>query len=188
MRSISVFYGLVLAVVFAIFVPLSLEFFSIFFRAPHAVRISLAVTVILYAVAIGLSTNKRSGRLFALVLVSVLQILILVFYPPFLLYVVCSVGLLWLARALVQANSINAALLDLFLVFLALFVAIAVAKVTGSLALATWCFMLLLAAGALLKIPENKKSANLIFTQETSRFERAHRSAENALRALAEKA
>ncbi|MCI0667576.1 MAG: hypothetical protein L0Y43_05935 [Methylococcaceae bacterium] len=107
------------------------------------------------------------------------------FIHSVLAFLALHVTMIWLIRSLYFYHSPVAALVDLALCGLGLAAAVGVFRHTGSLALAIWCLFLIQTLVAM--IPPDFKRTTRSRTEvlgESDRFERAHRSAESALRKL----
>jgi hypothetical protein len=138
----------------------------------------LALGYLVYLLA---RTPVRVGRVSAFVAWCVAAAGLWLTAPPFALYLLVHVGMLWLIRSLFFHSGLFSALADLALGLLALAAGIWAVVHTGSLMLGIWCFFLLQAG--FVAIPKGSITRRRAGEpSHDDRFERAHRIAEAALR------
>lgn len=160
-------------------VDASLSLFLYPGSAPRLVIAGLGLAYVLYLLG---RSQERMGRLTSLLVWLLVAGLTGLLAPPLALYLLIHLGLLWLARALYHHASPLAALLDLGLVFLGLAMGLWAIGQSNSLFLGLWCFFLVQALfGAL---PVRWGGGSPPSEDAGERFERAHRTAEAALRRL----
>jgi hypothetical protein len=106
------------------------------------------------------------------------------FHPPLGLYIVAHVGLTWLIRSLHFHKGPVAGLMDLALSALALAAAVWAAVQSGSLALSLWSFFLVQALFVAIPRRHGAETRSPIDVPPEDPFERAHRTAEAAVRKL----
>jgi len=123
---------------------------------------------------------ERAGRVVAVGTWFAAAGLLWLAWPPLPFYVLAHLGLLWLARSLYLHHGPLAALMDLGLTGLALIAGLGAWLHTGSVFLAVWCLFLVQALFVLIPSRPGPRKA----FEEEDRFERAHRSAEAAVRKL----
>lgn len=149
--------------------------------AASALHLLLSVLALAYALVV-LAHGRRIGRPSLiggwLLLTALIAVTGLGLTAALLLYL----GYLWLVRAVSLAPGALAAVLDAGLIALAIGAALWAGQHSGSLVMAVWCFFLVLAAGALL-LPATTRHRT---APADDRFDRARRSADAALRTLAE--
>ena len=153
------------------------------------VPLGLALSGVVTAVALGYllyllsRTPRRVGRVTALAGWLVLTGAMVVLDPPLVIHVLVQAGALWLVRALHYHRSVLGALADLGLGALSLAAAAWALERSGSVALAVWC--LLLVQALFVAIPaEGPRASRAAPEPDDDSFERAHRSAEQALRRM----
>ena len=143
---------------------------------------AVALGYVLYLLA---RSPGRVGRTSTLGLWALTTLATLSLEPSLGLHVLVQMGLIWLIRSLYFYSSVLAALADLGLSGLGLSAALWAAERSGSLFLSLWC--LLLVQALFVAIPShlrrNTKPIELS-SEADERFERAHRTADNALRRL----
>lgn len=143
-------------------------------------RLLIGLLGLAYLIYLLHRSPQRAGRVTTLALWLVAAGLLWFGWPPVSLYLLGHVGLLWLARSLHFHRGPLGALADLALTALALTAALGALLHTGSLFLALWCLFLVQALFVF--VPDRGGSG--IRGPEEDRFERAHRSAEAAVRQL----
>lgn len=125
---------------------------------------------------------ERVGRLVTLMVWFLAAGLLWLSAAPLSLHILTHSGLLWLARSLYFHGGPLAALADLGLTGLAMTIALGAYLHTGNTFLAVWCLFLVQALFVLIPVrdPEGTRAP------DEDRFDHAHRSAEAAVRKLAQ--
>lgn len=158
---------------------------SLFFPTWLALRAAtslLALAYVVYLLARSAETSGRSSVIAAwLVVVFGSVVLDLGLLP----YVVSHLGLAWLVRSLYFHSSLLSSVADLCLTGLALAAAAWTATQTGSVFMTTWCLFLVQALFCLITFHPTRDTRRATSEANSEdRFERAYRSAEEALRKL----
>ena len=136
---------------------------------------------LVYLIYLLRQSRERVGRVSVLLLWSIVATVSWFAEPPLLLYVAIHAGMVWLVRSLFFYSSIFSSLADLGLSVLAVAAGLWATLQAGSLLLAFWRFVLVQAL--FVARPEQMKpKAKDQPKPDNDRFERAHRSAELALR------
>ena len=147
--------------------------------AGTALRLLAALVSLAYLLYLLRRSPERAGRAVTMAAWTVSAGLLWLAALSLSLYLFAHLLLLWLARSLYFHQGPLAALADLGLTGLAGTAAVGAWLQSGSLFLAAWCLFLVQALFVL--IPRGRGSEP---SPEPDRFERAHRSAESALRKL----
>lgn len=129
-------------------------------------------------------SSQRSGRLTGLLLWAVAATAIWWLAPSLELYLLAHIGTLWLYRSLLSYASVLSAVADLGLNALSLATAAWAASQTASLFATLWCFFLTQALFVWIPANWHRKQAAVSQPREDDPFERAHQTAEAALRRL----
>lgn len=128
-------------------------------------------------------SNQRIGRISVVLIWLVVAAFIWLFEPPFMLYLMMHIGLIWLIRSLYCYSSMLTSLADLGLNGLALAAGVWALLQTGSFILSLWSFFLVQALFVAIPRRINARSTQLDQTNPEP-FQRAYRSAEAAVRKL----
>jgi hypothetical protein len=129
--------------------------------------------------------RERVGRITVVAIWSLAALVLWLLHPPFSLYLMVHIGLIWLVRSLYFYASVLSALTDLALSGVALATAVWAATHTGSLLLSVWCFFLLQALFvAIPHEPGAKGARQRSAAALDDRFQQAHRAAEAAIHKL----
>lgn len=134
-----------------------------------------------YVAFLLIRTSRRSGRISVCCIWIGFALMAWIFVDSAHFLIALHWIVIWFIRSLYFYRSPGPALVDLTLCASGLVVAIGVFRHTGSLALGIWCLFLIQALVAM--IPRDFKSPALEHTASDG-FDRAHRSAELALRKL----
>jgi len=154
------------------------------FPSTGVLRLLIAALGLAYIVYLLRRNEERVGRITTIALWLLAAVALWIFEPPSLLYLCGHLALVWLVRSLYFHSSLLAALADLGLVALGLAAAVWAARQSGSVALSLWCFFLVQALFVAIpaRFPAEGGSANDALPED--RFQRAHQTAEAALRSL----
>jgi hypothetical protein len=145
----------------------------------------IAALGLVYTMYLLIHSDERVGRVTTVLLWSVMFTVSWLGAPSLLLYVLMHVGSLWLVRSLYYYTSLLSALLDLSLCAMSLTTALWAAAHTGNIFLAIWCFFV--GQALFVGIPASMRRQEQPVDSELSDhtiFQRAHRTAEAALRRL----
>lgn len=148
--------------------------------AVRAISTVLAAAYLLYLLS---RSEERAGRIVTIAAWLAGAAATSVFVTSLPLFCVCHVTMIWLVRTLYFHNSFVTALLDLGVAALALAAAIWAAGMSGSVFLSIWSFFLVQALYVVL--PANTSAKAQPGGVDDQPFKRAHRSADAALRRLA---
>jgi hypothetical protein len=177
----GLFVALVLSVAGAALFAASMPMLA----AGTAMRLLVALLGGAWLLYLMAGSAQRIGSFVTLVIWSVTAVVLWLASPPFSVYVLTHVAMLWLARSLLRYTGVLPVLADFALCLFALAFAYWAAIRTGSAFLALWCFFLVQALYVF--IPQRMRGpARGAPRDETDQaFRRAQRSAESALRRLA---
>jgi len=148
-----------------------------------AIRLAIPAAALGYVIYLLRLSREPTGRVTTLALWSLLTLVCWWISPPLPLFLLLQVGAVWLIRSLYFYSGVFPALLDLGLSGFAVAAAVWAASQTGSVFVATWCFFLVQALFT--AIPTSiKPQARMDAAVDTSKFDRARRQADEALRHL----
>jgi hypothetical protein len=156
-----------------------------FIGSSASLRLIIAGLGIVYAVLLMRGVQARAGRVIAIAAWLALDVVLIVFDPPLLLWLLAQSFAIWLLRCWCCYGSFVAALADGALCLFALAAAVVVAAHSHSLFLALWSFFL--AQALFVLIPDTLRPRSAAVNEshhDEDRFDQAHRSAEAALRRL----
>ena len=156
------------------------------FSAYAVIRAAISLATLVYVLLLLSASGIRFGR--ATTCAAALSVMALAFYlaPPLALFTLLHIGLIWLARCFYYHSGVLAAVADLGLCLLGFAAAAWALQQSGSTLLAFWCFFLIQAA-ILPALRSRHRTPPLVDSGSTTpdhheRFQRAYRSAEDALR------
>jgi hypothetical protein len=147
-------------------------------------RLLIAVLALGYVLYLLVRSRERVGRVSVILVWFALAGANLILVGSPLLYVVVHLAVIWLVRALYFYQGVLPALMDLGLMATALLAGVWVGDTTHSLFLSLWCFFLVQALFALIPSSLTRPSGKAAAPAGKDDFERAHRSAQAALRKL----
>jgi hypothetical protein len=150
--------------------------------AGFALRAVIAVVAFAYVLYLIGKSGERVGRVTTVVCWLVVALGAAVAGLPLGAYVLVHVGLIWLVRSLYYYSGLLPALADFGLGLLGVMFAAWAAQRTGSAWLALWCFFLAQSFHVL--IPQSLGSRESQARGADDTFNRAHRTAEEAIRRL----
>lgn len=156
---------------------------SLYVGAGLVVLLAVPAVAFAYIIYLLVSSRERTGRLTILAAWLVLAIVTAWLAPSLTAYVAVHLAALWLVRSLYYHAGIVPALADLALFGLGVAAFNWALTSTGSVFLATWCFFLVQALFTAIptSIVGGCRTAG---TTDNTEFERARRSADEALRVL----
>jgi hypothetical protein len=155
------------------------------FPSAGALRLTLAGIGLGYVIYLLSRGRERVGRIAALTVWALAAGTIWLIQPSLPLYVLVHLSLIWLIRALYFHAGVFCALADLGLTGLGLAAAIWAATESGSVFLSIWCFFLVQALFVAIPTRLSRGSgASQPGDDDPDRFQRAHRTAEAAVRKL----
>ncbi len=185
MKSFSFLQGVGLALALSLSGSALFALFTQVAGTDSALRLVIALVAAAYLLFLLRGSSARVGRVTTVLAWSAISGLTWILHPTLLVYLLIHVGLLWLVRCLYFYRSLLAALMDMGLQGLSLAAAIWALQETGSLLLCLWSFFLVQALFvAIPPVGFRPVPSPLDSTAEESGFQRAHRSAEAALRRL----
>ena len=184
MKRPGFFEGAVVALVATIAGGACYSALTTVFPSTGVLRLLIAALGLAYIVYLLRRNEERVGRITTIALWLLAAVALWIFEPPSLLYLCGHLALVWLVRSLYFHSSLLAALADLGLVALGLAAAVWAARQSGSVALSLWCFFLVQALFVAIpaRFPAEGGSTNDALPED--RFQRAHQTAEAALRSL----
>jgi hypothetical protein len=150
--------------------------------AGYALRAVVAIVAFAYVLYLIGKSGERVGRVTTVVCWLVIALGAAVAGLPLGAYVLVHVGLIWLVRALYYYSGVLPALADFGLGLLGVVFAVWAAQRTGSTWLAFWCFFLAQSFHVL--IPNSLATRGSRAPDVDDAFNRAHRTAEEAIRRL----
>ena len=155
------------------------------FPAGAVLRLLIAGIGLAYVLYLLSRSRERVGRVTVVAAWTLVTGVIWFIEPPLLPYVLVQLGFIWLTRSLYFYSSVLPALADLGLHGLGLASAIWAAGQTGSVFLSLWCFFLVQALFVAIPARLNRRNRETPAGPENEdRFQRAHRTAEAAVRKL----
>jgi len=151
-----------------------------------ALRLLIALSALTYGVFLLRDSPVRVGLVTTVALWSLVSGVVWLIPPGLFLFLLAHMGLIWLLRCCYCHQSLLAVLLDAGLQGASLVAALWALQHTGSVMLSLWCFFLVQALFVI--IPDQLSGASdALFTEAADTgFQRAHRSAESALRRLSQ--
>ncbi|GAA3917048.1 hypothetical protein [Litoribacillus peritrichatus] len=151
-----------------------------------ALKVVITLLALAYLLYILSTTPSRNGKVTTLAIWLTITGVCWYWSPHLLIYTLIHMSIIWLARSLYYYQSALSALADLGLNGLSLVAALWAMTHTHSLFLSLWCFFLVQAL--FVAIPKSLKRSNTALSStlddKSDMFERAHRSAQAALRRL----
>ena len=188
MKEMTFLSGLLVALGMSILVKLGYPVVSLLLGSVAATQVVMAGCLAAYLWAVAALCPKRSGRLVCTILLPAVECGLLLIPMPSVVLLCASLVLLWIGRITLMARGALDAAFDGFLVCVAAGCMAWTLIVTGSPALLTWSFFLVLAARPLMRIlalEGERKSPRIGETaaRETC-FEKSHVMAQRALARL----
>ncbi len=185
MKAPTFLEGVAVALAASLLGAASFAVLSALLPAALVLRVEIALIGLGYVIYLLRRSRERIGRITSLGVWALAAIAIWLGAPSLTTYIVGHVGLVWIVRSLYHYSSVLAALTDLGLGALGLIAALWAATVSHSVFLSLWCFFLVQALFAAIPKRLPRKPAGERRTPDhEDRFQRAHRTAEAALRKL----
>ncbi|MEM7283499.1 MAG: hypothetical protein AAF438_17925 [Pseudomonadota bacterium] len=181
MTQLSVGKGMLMGFLISGAGAICMAVLGVVFSLVPLVKFTASLCCISYLLFLVTNSPAKVGR-WVTVLVWGILTTVTWYFAPTLLFLSVQIGLIWLVRSLYHHNTVLAALFDLLLSGFALAVAVWATSETHSVFLALWSFFLVQALFVL--IPQNIHRSNTTHSSK-SRFDVAQRTAEAALRRLA---
>jgi hypothetical protein len=150
--------------------------------AGYALRTVIAIVAFAYVLYLIGKSGERVGRVTTVVCWLVVALGAALAGLPLGAYVLVHVGLIWLVRSLYYYSGVLPALADFGIGLLGILFAVWAAQRTGSAWLAFWCFFLAQSFHVL--IPQSLATRESAARGADDAFNRAHRTAEEAIRRL----
>jgi hypothetical protein len=150
--------------------------------AGHGLRAVIALVAFAYVLYLIGRSGEPVGRIATVVCWLAVALAAAVAGLPLAAYVLVHVGLIWLVRSLYYYSGVLPALADFGLGLLGVAFAVWAAQRSGSAWLALWCFFLVQSFHVL--IPHSLAARGLEARDSDDAFNRAQRTAEEALRRL----
>ena len=185
MKRPTFFHGVIVAAVLGFFASAIVATLTPFVGLGAVIRIVIPALGLSYLLYLFSRSEERVGRVITLSLWSALATVTWWIAPPLPLYLLIHVGAIWLVRSLYFYSGVLPALMDLGVSTLSISATVWAISRSGSVFLATWCFFLVQAL--FVAIPPAIKSAQKTqrnTAADNENFERAKRSADQALRQL----
>jgi hypothetical protein len=185
MKAPSFFEGVVVALAFSVSGGVLYSVLSSAFPAAAVLRLLIAGIGLGYVFYLLSRSRERVGRITAVACWTLATGVIWFIGPPLIVYILTQLGLIWLIRSLYFYSSGLSAMADLMLNSLSLVAAVWAARHTGSVFLSFWCFFLTQSLFVFIPVRFSRGSgATQTRPLHLDRFQRAHRSAEAAVRRL----
>lgn len=185
MKPPSFFEGVVIALAISVLGGALYSVLSSVLPAAAVLRLLIAGIGLAYVLYLLSRSRERVGRVTVVACWTLVTGVTWFIELPLILYIVTHLGLIWLIRSLYFYSSVLPALADLGLNGLSLTAAIWAARQTGSVFLSLWCFFLVQALFVAIPTGLNRSNKETQAGPENEdRFQRAHRSAEAAVRKL----
>lgn len=175
--------GVGFAAALAFVTAASVALLSLYVSGGLVVLFAVPAVAFAYIVYLLVSSRERTGRLTTLAVWLVMAIVTAWMAPPLTVYVAVHLAALWLVRSLYYHSGIVPALVDLGLFGLGIAAFTWALTSTASVFLATWCFFLVQALFTAIPTSITGGCRTADVTDNTD-FERARRSADEALRVL----
>lgn len=183
MKRPTLLEGLVLALAVSIIGGVVYSALASYLPIGPVLRFLIAATSLAYVVYLLARSPARVGRITALAVWVVVAGVLWLAAPSITLYALVHVGMIWLLRSLYFYSSLLPALADLGLNGLSLAAALWAALQSGNIFLTLWCFFLVQALFVAIP-PRVGRKAREKQADGQDGFERAYRTAENAVREL----
>lgn len=184
MKSPGFLPGVALALVISLVGGVLFSLLKPYWGTDVALRLLIALAAMTYGGVLLRGYPVRVGLVTTVVVWSLVSGLVWLIPPGLFLFLLVHMGLVWLLRCCYCHQSLLAVLLDGALQGASLVAALWALQQTGSVMLSLWCFFLVQALFVV--IPDQLGGAtHALRTEATDAgFQRAHRSAEAALRRL----
>lgn len=185
MKTVTLFEGVLVALICSFISSVAYVALSSIFSDSFLIRLLITGLSFAYILYLLSRSKERVGRFtFALVWTLIVTALWL-FWPPFTVFLLTHLVMVWLLRSLYFYSSLFSSLADLALNGFSVATAFWAASHTGSLFLTIWCFFLTQALFVFipgnLKHPISNRSSTL---NNEADFQNAYRTAEAAIRKL----
>jgi len=185
MKQPTFFEGVAVALATSLLGSALYSVLSSAFPAGTVLRLLIAGIGLAYVLYLLSRSRERVGRVTVVVGWTLVTGVIWFIEPPLLPYVLVQLGFIWLTRSLYFYSSVLPALADFGLNGLSLASAIWAAGQTGSVFLSLWCFFLVQALFVAIPARLGRRNRGTPAGPENEdRFQRAHRTAEAAVRKL----
>lgn len=184
MKRPSFLEGAILALGISVVAAMLYTALSSVFSNDTVLRFVITASSLVYLLYLLSRSGERVGRVSTLALWIIASLGIWILMPSIGLLALLHLTLIWLIRSLYFYESSLPALADLGLCGVAFSAAIWATLQTGSLFLTLWFFFLVQALFVAIPANLSRSSNTASSITEDDIFDRAHRSAENALRKL----
>ena len=142
MKRPSFFHGVLVAAVLGFFASAIVATLTPFVGFGAVLRLVIPALALTYLLYLFSRSEERVGRVTTLFLWSALAAVTWWVAPPLPLYLLIHVGAIWLVRSLYFYSGVMPALLDLGLSSLSICATVWAIVQSGSVFLATWCFLM----------------------------------------------
>ena len=185
MKKLTFWNGVVFALLGSIIGSIGFLALTFLFSEDCAIRLLVSGMTLAYILYLLIYSQERIGRITVLGAWIIAWVILWLFYPPLILFLVLHVLSIWLIRSLYCYTSLFSSLADLGLIVLSMASAFWALQRTESLFISVWCFFLVQAL--FVYIPKSIKQPNLdetVIPDRESEFNRAYQTAEAAVRKL----
>ncbi len=183
MKRPGFYEGVLVAVVASVTGAVLYGVMTMFFSVAFSARAMVTMICTAYLFYLLWHSPKKSGRITAVFVWFMSLFGVWLLDPPFVVYLMLLVGVLWLIRSLAFYRSITSALVDLGLSGFGLLAGLWAFLTSGSLLLGLWTLFLVQALFALIPLQWSRSIQSNLAGRDDS-FMHAHRNAEAALRKL----
>ncbi|MFK7795634.1 MAG: hypothetical protein AB8B89_09810 [Gammaproteobacteria bacterium] len=185
MKRPSFFEGAFIGIIASIFGSTIFTTFSWFISSANVMQFVITLISFAYLIYLLSRSQEKLGRIIVLACWCVVTGAAWLISLPLIMFILTQISMLWLIRSLYFYSSIVPALIDLSMTAISFSVAVATVFHTSSIFLGFWCFFLIQALFVFIpvRISKNPTSQSLTNTT-TDNFNKAHRSAEAALRKI----
>ena len=185
MKQPTLFEGICVALIASLIGSSSYTALTTLFYSSWVLKLLVTALSFAYIIYLLSRTSERVGRVTTFGLWGVTATVIWLFDPPFTLYLLFHLGLIWLIRSLYFYASMISALADLALTAMSLAAATWAFIQTDSLFLTIWSLFLVQALFITIPISLTRKNKKeRISIVHNAQFQAAYHTAENAIRKL----
>jgi hypothetical protein len=183
-RRPGFFHGVMAAAALALLGSALILVLSPFLGLATVIRLATPFLALAYLLYLLRAARARTGRVVTLSAWGIMSLAAWWFAPSLPFYLLLHAGAIWLIRSLYVYSGLFPALIDLALTAGSVLAFSWAFMRTGSVFLATWCFFLAQALWAYIPLKVQGRNSTTPQIPDNSRFDRARRHADAALRQL----